>query len=204
MGAGWYLLLPFYLLVGGVCVVLSVPDFINRDATDSICNIPGCNCTYYLTWQKINCTFNDTQKVQFTEGSIPNVTMEISITGGKEILIKPMVFKSLPAFRRFKVENTMSLTTSKGAFVNVTSPKVIIQIQGCDELKVEDNAFEGFPPKTPLDFEATNCSRVSIGKSAFTTLQYGRFQFIRELILAKEAFSNEARRHGLLADVCIT
>lgn len=201
MGVQWYFSLIIWLIIG-VFVIKSVPAVVEEGiaplASDA-CRIPGCNCSDAAkTWNIINCTFNSTQIVEFTPGSIPSRTLEIAISGGGEVTLQPYTLNSPIGFQFLRVDGTGRFVIRKNAFLDLSSASLAFQVVNCDRLVIETHAFKNM--QTPISVDVNRCSYVSIQSSAFSRLQDGKFRNIPYLDLAEDAFLFENQgiigRHG--------
>ncbi|KAK4876737.1 hypothetical protein RN001_009243 [Aquatica leii] len=200
MGVQWCFSLIFWLVLG-MFVIKSVPAVIEEGASGSTtdaCRIPGCNCSDAAkTWNIINCTFNSSQKVEFTPTSIPANTLEVSIIGGGQVIFQPYTFNNL-GFQFLRIDNAREFLIRKNAFLDLSSASLIVQVLSSDRVIIETNAFKNM--QTPISMDISRCSYVSIQNSAFSRLQDGKFRNIAYLDLAEGAFLFENQgmigRHG--------
>ncbi|KAF5306443.1 hypothetical protein FQR65_LT07355 [Abscondita terminalis] len=201
MGIQWCCSLIFWLILC-LFVIKSVPAVIEEGASGSTtdaCRIPGCNCSDAAkTWNIINCTFNSTQKVEFTSNTIPVNTIEVSIIGGGDVIFHPYTFNNLLGLQFLRIDNTRQFVIRKNAFTDLTSASLIVQVLNSDSVIIETHAFRNL--QTPISMDISGCSYVSIQNSTFSRLQDGKFRNIPYLDLAESAFYFENqgmfRRHG--------
>lgn len=68
--------------------------------------------------------------------------MEISISGGDEVIFQSQTFNSLGGFHLVRIDGTRHFRIRKSSFLDLTSASLLLQIQSCDHFIVDTNAFK--------------------------------------------------------------
>ncbi|XP_060535523.1 uncharacterized protein LOC132707628 [Cylas formicarius] len=180
----------------------------------TLCDVPGCNCTVPAgSWKNVNCNLHDDQELRLEPGHIPTTVTEISISGGSVIAFAPKVFSGLPAFTLLRLDGVKRVLIETKSFYNINSSSLLVQIIGCDDLVINNGAFEEMLGTLSVEVVSTNS--VIVGRAPFSKLINCTFQNIGKLTLSNRAFeiknmrtaTNE--RHGpvtvvILANVVIS
>ncbi|KAK9891454.1 hypothetical protein WA026_014687 [Henosepilachna vigintioctopunctata] len=141
--------------------------------------------------------------VVFYSNNIQQNLLEIFINGGNSIVLERKSFNSLQGLSILYIGNANKIIFKKQAFYNSSSPSLRVDVENCDSLVVESEAFINSDSTVIVEVnKAKNCI---VYAAAFSKLLNATFQNIKKLDVVERSFEITKKdgivRHGPLTKI---
>lgn len=146
----------------------------------------------------VNCSFTMDQDLLFEQDSIHKKLLEIFIVGGNSLVFQEKSFNALPGLSIIYIGSAKTVIVKTHAFFNLSSPSLRFDVENCDRLLVESEAFINSNSTVITDFNKVGYCNVQ--STAFSKLVNATFQNISKLDLVERSFEITKKdgifRHG--------
>ncbi|XP_023933876.2 uncharacterized protein LOC112042904 [Bicyclus anynana] len=148
-----------------------------------------CKCMpgKHPTQTTVNCTIPNNEVIELGDGDIPDNTDIIIITGSKNVVIEIGSLSKLKDIRYIHLSRNKYVTMKSFAAVDLNIINLFMDIEKCENLDIEQKAFDKI--KGPLSLSINACQTVTVGGEAFSWLLSIIIENVEQLKLKPSAFT---------------